>query len=136
MGLAERRAIKHFQEQRFPELKRQVEEAAGKALEFEIAWDKLALEDQAHLYEESWTKVYFQPLIKAFRAVCIDDLGKEAVQSGVRKVVITNESGVYSGGRWATFESGVVTLDHEPTSNVDSIDERAEGLVRVLEKGL
>ncbi len=136
MGLAERRALKDFQDNHFPGLKQKVTDAAGFDVGIEVAWDKLVQDDMGHLYNDAWAKIYFEPLAEALKKITVDDMGKDALKAGLKKVVITNSTGVYYGDRWAKLEGGVLTLDHEPTTNVDNQTERVDGLVSVLEKAL
>ncbi len=136
MGLAERRAIKAFQDDHLPEFHKKIKEAFGLEVPVEINWDSIALEGEAHLYDECWPKVYFEPLIDGLKAVGRDDMGKEALQGSLKKIIIQNTTGAYYGDRWASFENGVLTLDHLPTTNADSVQERTDGLVQTLEKNL
>src|SRR3954462_2343928 len=76
MGLAERRAAKEFETKRFPQLKKDIDDAAGFEVPVTVAWDTLAKEGEAHLYDDCWPKVYFQPLVAAFKGITIDDMGK------------------------------------------------------------
>lgn len=135
MGLSEKRAIKDFQDKVFPGLKKQVDQAAGFDVKMDVQWDTLAVADMSHLYKDSFTKVYFTPLIDALKSICSDDMGKEGLQKQLKKVVISNTKGVYYGDRF-TFEDGVLLLDHEPCTNVDHLDERRDGIKTVLEKSL
>lgn len=136
MGLAEKRAAKEFETKVFPGLKSEIDAAAGFEVPVEVEWESLALADQAHLYDESWRAVYFTPLVAALKAITIDDMGKEALKAGLKKVVVRNKGGIYYGSAWATFEGGVLTLDHEPTTNVGDVDDRIKGAQQVLEKAL
>jgi hypothetical protein len=138
MGLAERRAAKEFETNRFPSLKTQITQAAGFDLSIEVNWESLSSQDQAHLYEECWPKVYFTPLVEALKSITRDDLGKEALRSSLKKIVIQNKAGIYYGDRMAQFEkgSGTLTIDHEPCTNVDHVDERAKGITKTLENAL
>jgi hypothetical protein len=136
MGLSERRATKEFQDSAFPKLKTELISAIGTEVEIEVAWDKLAENESAHLYAESWPKVYFQPAIEAFKSVCRDEMGKEAVKGALKKIVITNSVDNYNSDNWAKFSNGIVTLDHKPCTNIDYVDDRAKSLVSVLEKNL
>ena len=63
-------------------------------------------------------------------------MGKEAVRGALKKIVIQNTAEIYYGDRWASFEGGTLTLDHQPTTNVDSVQDRIDGLVVTLEKKL
>ena len=136
MGLAERRAVKAFQDGPFQELQQKINEAACKELELEVDWTSLAIDGMSHLYDETFPKVYFQPLIDALAGVCIDDMGKEALAEGLDKVTIHNQQGVSSASRWATFENKCLVLDHKPTTNVDYVKDRADALQKILEDGL
>ena len=136
MGLAERRAAKNFETTLFPALQKQVAEAAGFDVPIEVAWDTLAVADSAHLYDEAWPKVYFLPLVEAFKAITIDAMGKDALKAALKKIVVVNKSGGYSPGSAYSFEGGTLTVDHESCTNVDDVQARAEHLQKLLEKAL
>ncbi len=136
MGLAERRAIKEFETNHFPLLKQEIDQAANTEVAVEVKWETLAVENQAHLYDESFTKVYFQPLILALKSICRDSMGQEAILTSLKQIIIQNLNGIYYGDRWADFKEGVLILDHEPTTNIDDVADRTQGLIKVLEKGL
>jgi hypothetical protein len=136
MGLAERRALKNFQDHHLPNISEELHRVAGTDFTLDIKWDTLVIEDQADNFVEFWTKVYFTPLLEALRSVARDDMGKEALANGLKQIIIQNTTGTYYGDRWAKFHNGVLILDHLPNSNIDAIQERIDGLVKVLEKGL
>ncbi|MBN1208773.1 MAG: hypothetical protein JXB05_28185 [Myxococcaceae bacterium] len=136
MGLAERRAAKEFETKRFPQFKKDIDEAAGFEVPVTVHWDTLAKEGESHLYDESWPKVYFEPLIAALKAISIDDMGKEALKGGLKKIEIQNRSGAYYGDRIASFDGGTLLLDHEPHTNVDDIQDRTDGIRKLLESKL
>lgn len=136
MGLAERRAAKKFETEKFTQLKQEVEAAAGFPVPLEVAWDELAKDGESHLYEECWPKVYFQPLIAALQEIAVDDMGKEALKGGLKQIKVQNKEGIYSGHRIASFEGGVLTLDHEPHTNVDDVKDRQNGIRSTLEAKL
>jgi hypothetical protein len=131
MGLAERRAVKAFSEGKYLQLKQEIDVAAGFEVPMEVNWDSLAADDYAHLYEESFSKVYFRPLLDAIKGVGIDDLGKAALRSGLKQVVIED-----SGSSCPTFQSGVLTLKYHAVSNLDYWMDRKKDIQAVLEKGL
>lgn len=136
MGLQERRAVKAFQDGVYQNLTTEINTVAGYSLEFEVNWDTLALEEYSHLYEEGFTKVYFTPLINALKEITIDDMGKEALKEALKKIVIKNEAGNYYGSTAYAFSGGVLTIDHQPFSNIDNITERSEELSKLLMKNL
>jgi hypothetical protein len=138
MGLAERRAAKEFETNRYPSLKAQVIQAAGFEVPIEVHWETLSTDEQSHLYDDCWPKVYFAPLIEALKSITRDDIGKEALKGGLKKIVIQNRAGTYYGDRMAQWEkgSGTLTLDHEPCTNVDNVKERTDGITKALETNL
>ncbi len=136
MGLAERRAAKEFETNKFPDLKKQVGSAAGFDVPIEVDWESLAVNDYAHMYDEAWTKVYFTPLVDAFKNITIDKMGKEALKGALKKIVLKNRGGHYSAPGCYDFANGVLTVDHEPVSNVDDVNSRATELQKMLEAKL
>lgn len=136
MGLAERRAAKEFETKRFPQFKKDIDEAAGFEVPVTVQWDTLAVEEQSNLYDECWPKVYFEPLIAALKSITSDDMGKEALKAGLKKIEIQNRSGTTSGERIASFEGGTLLLDHKPHTNVDDIQQRTDGIRKLLESKL
>lgn len=136
MGLAERRAAKKFEDTLYPPLKQQIDAAAHFTVPVEVNWQTLATDEQAHLYDECWPKVYFTPLIEAFEAITIDDMGREALKGALKRVVIRNTSDVSSASSMVSFEGGVLTLDHQPCTNVDDVRDRREAIQQTLEKAL
>jgi hypothetical protein len=131
MGLAERRAVKTFAEGKYLQLKQEIDVAAGFEVAIEVNWDTLAMEDYAHLYEEAFNQVYFRPLIAAIKAINIDNLGQEALKTGLKQIVIEN-----SGSSWPTFQTGVLTLPFDSVANLDDWLDRSQSIQNILEKGL
>jgi len=135
MGLAERRAVERFKSEDYPGWLARIEEAARFPVPVEVVWEELAVNDFADDYADLFSKVYFQPLVDALAAVTIDELGTTAARAGIKKIIIRN-TGQYHSISGFTFVDGIVTLDHQPNSNVDYVDERAKGLRQILESGL
>jgi hypothetical protein len=131
MGLAERRATKGFAEGRYLKLKQEIDAAAGFEVPVEVNWDSLATEGYAELFEEAFTKVYFRPLIDALKAITIDDLGKEAIKEGLKKIIIED-----GGSSSPTFQLGVLKLSYYAVANLDYGMERKKDIQIELEKGL
>jgi hypothetical protein len=135
MGLAERRAVKSYQENIYPGHQRAIEEAAGFAVPIEVDWASLGEEGYAHMYDEAFSAVYFQPLIAALSDIARDDLGKEALREGLKKIEIRNREGYY-GDSGFSFEGGVLRIDHQPVTNIGDVDLRRDALINLIEKGL
>ncbi len=136
MGLNERRAIQNFQEKRFPELKKQIEEAAGFSVPVEVKWETLSVDDYASEYDNFFTAVYFRPLIEALTAVGADKMGKDAIKEGLKKICITNEAGNHYPETAVSFENGMLKIDHKPHTNVDDVKGRKEAVQKLLEEKL
>jgi hypothetical protein len=135
MGLAERRGIHLFTTEKYPDWQTRIEAAAGFPVPVEVAWEELAVPDYADSYPEFFAKVYFEPLVTALADVTRDELGRTAARAGLKRIVIRN-SGEQYGTYGFSFTDGVLTVDHRPDANVDYVDERTKGLVRILENGL
>ncbi len=131
MGLAERRAVKNYSESDYPKVKAKIDAVAGFDVPFDIAWDTLTEDDSAHLLENSIPKVYFNPILEAFREIAIDDMGKEALADGVKSVVVR-----WTGEKKISFEDGVLTVDHSPISNIDYWERRRDEIQEALEDSL
>lgn len=136
MGIAERRATKDFQDRALPALKEQIEKLAGFPVEIDINWNQLAKEGVADRYLENWKKVYFTPVIDALKSVGRDEMGREALKEGLKKISFSNSSDKYNADAAISFVSGELTIDHDPDCNVDYVTDRADHVKKVLEKGL
>jgi hypothetical protein len=136
MGLAERRVIQDFQTNEMPKLQAAIDEAAGYAVPVDVHWEGLATDGESHLYEKSWRDVYFEPLITALQSITRDEVGQQALKTGLKKIVIQNTSGNYYADGFATFADGTLTLDHLPTTNAGDVEARAGRVVSVLEGAL
>ncbi|MFK7159458.1 hypothetical protein V6U78_00215 [Marinospirillum sp. MEB164] len=136
MGLAEKKASHEFQKNRFDGLKEQLNAAAGFDLEVEVNWTSLEVDNYAHLYDEAWAQVFFNPLINAFKEMCADDFAQGIIKEGVKKVIIQNTSDNWSSSRFAEFKEGVLTLDHSPITNIHHEADRQANIKEVVEKGL
>lgn len=135
MGLAERRASKEFQDKHFPELQTELHKVAGFPVPIEVNWDQLAVEGQTGSYKEAWTEIFFKPVIEALRQIGRDDMGKEALKGGLKKIEFRNSTGSYSPAAAITFLDGQIVIDHDLT-NVGDTKDRTKYLVELVEKAL
>jgi hypothetical protein len=131
MGLAERRAVKAFQDTKYLKIKPEIDAAAGFEVAVEVQWETLAAEGYAELYEDAFPKVFFRPLIEALKGVGIDDLGKEALKEGLKKVIIAD-----NGGNKVSFQAGILAISYYAVTNLDYWTERKTEIQTTLEKGL
>ena len=136
MGLAERRATKEFQDTLFPALKAAMDAAAGFSVTLSVNWEQLAKEGASHGYAEAWPKIYFQTATDAFKSIARDSMGKDALKAGLKSVVFQNTGSFSSSSSSLSFVDGVFTVDHDPWSNVDNIQDRVDTAITLLEKAL
>ncbi|SFR83647.1 MULTISPECIES: hypothetical protein [Maribacter] len=136
MGLKENRFTKTFQEEQFPQLKGQINEAAGFDVPLNIEWEKLFEDRFMHLYNDSYPKIYFFPIIEAFKSIASDDMGKEALKDSLKEIHITNTVDHHNPSNAYSFTDGVLTFDHSPINNADDVDRRTSVLVELLENNL
>jgi hypothetical protein len=135
MGLAERRATKEFQDKQFPELSQEIQKLAGFPVPIEVTWEQLAVDGRADTYKEAWTEIYFKPVIEALRQIGRDQMGKDAIKGGLKKIELRNSKGSYSPHSAITFQSGQLVIDHE-LSNVGDTRDRTAYIIELVEKEL
>jgi hypothetical protein len=140
LGLADRRALKEYQEKTYPKEKKKIDEAAGFDLAMEVDWNSIATPGEGSSYNEGdyWTKIYFRPLTAALRAISVDDMGKAALQEKLKKVVVhctpDAPSNNYPAG--LKFENGTLTIDWRQYTNAGDVTERTDAIQKLLESEL
>jgi hypothetical protein len=140
LGLAERRAIKQYQETKWPELKKAIETAAGFEVPVEVKWDMIAQPGEADRYSEAgyWTDIFFTPLIEALKSITADQEGKDSLKKNVKQIVVMGDrkapTGDYASG--VALSGGVLTINFRPWTNSDDIKDRTAAIQKTLEKAL
>jgi hypothetical protein len=104
MGLIEKRLIKEAKESWLPGEAEDIRNVVGAPVELDIDWasfetDEAALKTLQHLGVRKFSN--------ALRVICVDDLGKEAVREGVKRIIVTNKQAPPGE---VTCKDGVVTL--------------------------
>jgi hypothetical protein len=105
MGLNERRKMDELKNTTFPARVKEIEEICGKAIPYEIDWDSLAADSEALNFIDN---ISCHRLNMALRTICRDELGKQAVQSGLRVIKLKNVPD--KSMTKLTFESGVLEM--------------------------
>lgn len=136
MGLAEKRASQEFQDGFFSTWNNSIQSIVGKDIAIEVKWDQLAEDGYSHLYAEAWPKVYFEPIQNALKSICADKMGKDAINSSLKKIEIANEKSNSVADYCATFENGTLIIDHLPHTNIDEHHNREKFITKVLESKL
>lgn len=141
LGLAERRAIKAYQDSKFCEMQIAINEAAGLEVKLTVDWDKIAIPDEAPRFQEDffWTRIYFEPVIQALQAITIDEMGKEALNAGLKEIRITYDEGTAPASNYPAglaFENHLLSINWRPASNADDVPDRAAAIQKLLESNL
>jgi hypothetical protein len=136
MGLKEKRIIKAFQNDLFPALKAEINSAAGYNVPLSISWDTLMEDRFSHLYNDTFPKIYFLPLIEAIKSICTDEMGIQLLKAGLKNVIIVNENNEHNLNRAITFENGVLKINHSPVMNADKVADKAKRITDLLEDKL
>lgn len=141
IGLAERRAITAYRQDRYPALEKAIQEAAGFPVPVEVAWDQLTIPGDAKYYADDgyFGKTIFEPLAAGLREVGKDQIGRDALGQKLRTIRVrfdekTAPASNYPNG--LKFEAGILDVNWRPFANVSDFKERVEAVTQVLEKNL
>ncbi len=108
MGLEERRMIKELQDVTLPGRVKEIEEICGTPIPYDVDWTTLA-DDKTGL--NFLDNASCHRLNMALRVICADEMGKEAVRDGLKKVRLVNVK--THDDRKMAFEGGVLEM-HVP----------------------
>src|SRR5258708_28286832 len=87
MGLQERQKIKELTEVTLPEREREIVEICGAAVKYEVDWTSLADDLEGLRFIDN---ISCHRLNMALRTIALQDLGKEALQDGLKLVKLKN----------------------------------------------
>ena len=104
MGLNERRKVEELKNTTFPGRVKEIEEICGKAIPYEVDWESLADDMEGLNFIDNLS---CHRLNMALRVICQDDMGKEAVREGLKKIKLKNVKD--KGAMKMTFE-GVLEM--------------------------
>lgn len=91
MGLAERRRVAKIRDEHQPRFQSELDAAIGFSVPFEI--DVASFPEDATILDcyDYYYESYGPGLVvKVMAGVCVDDMGKEAVQSSIQKIIFRN----------------------------------------------
>ena len=87
-GMAnERRKIKELQDTTLPGRVKEIEEICGKPIPYEVDWESLADDAEGLNFFDN---ISCHRLNMALRAICLDDMGKEAVRDSLNLIKLKN----------------------------------------------
>lgn len=140
VGLAERRAIAAYRQDRYPALEKAIQEAAGFPVPVEVAWDQLALPGDAKYYADDgyFGKTIFEPVAAGLREVGKDPMGRDALRQKLKTVRVRFDEKTATSNypKGVTFEGGVLDVNWRPYTNVADFQERLQAIVLLLESKL
>jgi hypothetical protein len=105
MGLHERRKIKELQESTLPARSKEIAEICGAPVPYEVDWVSLADDAEGLNFLDN---ISCHRLNMALRTICQDELGKEAVRAGLKKVRLKNVKS--KAEMKMSFDSGVLEM--------------------------
>ena len=141
VGLAERRAISAYRQDRYPALEKAIQEAVGFPVPVEVAWDQLTIPGDAKYYSDEgyFGKTIFEPLAAGLRDIAKDQMGRDALKQKLKTIRVRYDEKTAPASNYPNglkFDGGVLDVNWRPYSNVADYKERVDAVVQVLEKGL
>lgn len=107
MGLQEKKAVQAIKDQYFNDYQTELNQIVGKELPIEINWGTFDLNSIKFI-----PSVCLQRTVDAFKEVCADNFGKEAVQDSVSKIVVNNiEESTAAENKNIKLEEGILTIN-------------------------
>jgi hypothetical protein len=139
-GLAERRAIAAYQQEKYPALLKAIQDAAGFAVPVEVNWDQLAVEGDAKYYADEgyFGKTIFEPLAAGLKEVGKDDMGREALKAKLKSIRVRYDAKTSTTDYFGSmkFDGGVLDVNWRPYANTQDFKPRVDAVVKLLEKNL
>ena len=105
MGLNERRKIKELQEVTFPGRVKEIEEICGAPIPYEVDWESLSDDLEGLNFIDNLS---CHRLNMALRAICVDDMGREAVREGLKLIKLKNVKD--KSAMRITFDAGILEM--------------------------
>ncbi|RYI93363.1 MAG: hypothetical protein EON47_20770 [Acetobacteraceae bacterium] len=140
-GLAERRAIAAYRQDKWPPIEAAIRKAAGFEVPVDVEWDQLTIPGDAAHYadDEYYGKTIFQPLVAALNSITADQMGRDALKAKLQRIHVrfdekTAPASNYPNG--LSFAGGVLDINWRPYSNTADVEDRTKALTQILEKNL
>ena len=141
IGLAERRAIAAYRQEKYPAIETGIQGAAGFAVPVEVEWDQLTLPGDAPYYarDDYFGKTIFEPLTAALRSITADAMGRDALRAKLQRIHIRYDEKTAPASNYAnglTFANGTLGINWRPYANPADVADRTQALTQLLEKNL
>ena len=141
VGLAERRAIAAYRQDKWPPIELAIRKAAGFEVPVDVEWDQLTIPGDAAHYadDEYYGKTIFQPLVAALNSITADQMGRDALKAKLQRIHVrfdekTAPASNYPNG--LSFVNGVLDINWRPYSNTADVEDRTKALTQIMEKNL
>ena len=141
LGLAERRAIAAYRQDKWPAIEQGIQQAAGFVVPVEVEWDQLTIPgDAAHYADDAFFgKTIFEPLTTALRGITRDEMGRDALRAKLKRIHVRYDEKTVPASNYPnglTFAEGVLDINWRPFANVHDLQPRIDALTQILEKNL
>ena len=140
-GLAERRAIAAYRQEKWPPIEQAIRKAAGFDVPIDVEWDQLTIPGDAANYGDDayYGKTIFQPLTAALTSITADQMGRDALKAKLQRIHVrfdekTAPASNYPNG--LSFANGVLDINWRPFSNTADVEDRTRALTQIMEKNL
>lgn len=130
-----------FSKDTSPSIEKSIQEAAGFPVPISLDLGRLALPGYADSYgsDDYLRKPIIDPLVKSLAAISQDEIGKEALNRKLKRIVITYDEATATVSNYENgviFDSGNLTINWKPFTNVDDLEARSRAVTKVLEDNL
>ena len=136
MALAERRAIALFQKEKLDNYLDKINQIVGGKITLEINWEQMNVDDTAHFIQDTLVYNFFDPLIYALQQVCIDDFGKEAILTQIKKIVLQNSVSNSPLFNALSYADSILIIDVSPQYQPSNVNDWNQVLSTFIESNL
>ena len=141
VGLAERRAIAAYRQDKWPPIEAAIRKAAGFDVPVDVEWDQLTIPGDASHYadNEYYGKTIFQPLVAGLNSITADQIGRDALKAKLQRIHVRFDERTAPASNYPNglgFANGVLDINWRPYSNTADVEDRTRALTQVMEKNL
>jgi hypothetical protein len=138
--LAARRAIDEFKLGGYKQFTDEVKKITKADIPIETNWVELSKQLEGRDDVPATLKDYFdnmfgKTILGAFKSICSDKTGQEALKGAVKKIVIKCDDNAKASENGFSLEKGVLTLNLY-YANTDQVENRTKGMIKLLENNL
>ena len=111
MGLSEKKAIRDYQDGVLPQMVAEVHGVLGYPLPVEFDWPTFPVDRGPSMYasDSAFNASFVGTLLEALRGLAVDDMSKDAMREGLKKVTFKFDDGTYDL-RNSSFDAGHLVI--------------------------